>query len=232
MKAMLRRAHLRLDVTTATGERKTLTLGARPDEPGFSGLLARLVVGVMAEQGFELVDEQEQPFEASLSETASPPVVVVPPLVDPEVNSALTEVVHVVGPDIHSPPPAPAATSPSVVVAPTGDLAPVLRRRRAFGNDARQQAPAVVHPTKHVVTDAHARIAPTRTETPSVVIGPRDVQPVGPQRVQGATHVVGQAQHVAPAVVIRPDGMISQARPPAAVPDAASPVVRRKRGGA
>lgn len=210
MKAMLRRAHLRIDVTTAQGERRAVQLSARPGEPGFSGLLARLVMATLAENGLQLVDEQEQPFDAA------------------PVPDALTAPASVVRPGSPSIPPAPAVATPSAAPA-SGELSPAIKRPRVFGNAAAQPATVVVPAQKHVVSDAHRRIEPTRNAQADVVIGPRDVQPIGgAQRVNSAV-VVSQSQ-AQPAVVIQPNGVVQQVAPPAVLePNHAAPVIKRRR---
>lgn len=216
MKAMLRRAHLRIDVTTAQGERRAVQLSARPGEPGFSGLLARLVLVTLAENGLQLVDEQEQPFDAADT---------LPPSLVPDALTAPASVVRPGSPPI---PPAPVAATPSAAPA-SGELSPAIKRPRVFGNAAAQPATVVVPALKHVVSDAHRRIEPTRNAQADVVIGPRDVQPIGgAQRVNSAV-VVSQSQ-AQPAVVIQPNGVAQQVVPPVLPePDHAAPVIKRRR---
>lgn len=172
MQAQLRRVSVRIDVTTAQGERRTLTVGARPNEALSSGVLLHLVREVMAQSGLELVNELEQP------------VAVVQPSA-----AALTAPVAVVAPE-HLPSPAVLA-SPSATQPATGDLAPARKRSHA---PALPPPATPAAPVKHVVADAHRRIEPTRNNRADVVIGPRDTPPIGGAQRVGTAVVVGQVR--------------------------------------
>jgi hypothetical protein len=66
MKAQLRRAHVRLDITLETGERKSVIISHRPQEGLPPPLLLNLMLVSLAQFGIDLVDELEQPAGPAL----------------------------------------------------------------------------------------------------------------------------------------------------------------------
>lgn len=122
MKARLRRAHVRLDVTTETGERKSVIISHRPREGAPPPVLLNLMVMSLAQFGIELVDELDQPATPHQPDTERPPAL--PP--------ASTAADHA--------PPVPAAPRPPafVHVAPPAHMGPST-------DNAPPRAPEVVH---------------------------------------------------------------------------------------
>ncbi|HEY0468883.1 MAG TPA: hypothetical protein VGC79_32045 [Polyangiaceae bacterium] len=76
LRAQLRRLHIRLDVTTERGERRSLVVSHRARDGAQRGLLATLCASICSTKGLELVDEAPEPESVRVGSPNTLPVVV------------------------------------------------------------------------------------------------------------------------------------------------------------